>query len=149
MSNAAMSETTLRLERMIPAPPEVLFALWTDPRELVKWWAPDGFKAVVDTLDASPGGRWRIVLHRFDGGLLALSGAFRIVEPPRRLAFTWAWENESGARGHETEVTVTFAATHGGSRLTLLQQRFDSKRARDGHQAGWSAGFDRLAKIAA
>jgi uncharacterized protein YndB with AHSA1/START domain len=76
MSNAAMSETTLRLERMIPAPPEVLFALWTDPRELVKWWAPDGFKAVVDTLDASPGGRWRIVLHRFDGGLLALSAHF-------------------------------------------------------------------------
>jgi uncharacterized protein YndB with AHSA1/START domain len=149
MSEAAMSETTLRLERLIPTPPEVLFTLWTDPRELAKWWAPDGFQAVVDALDTRPGGRWRIVLHRLDGAPLALSGAFRTVEPPRRLSFTWAWENESGARGHETEVTVTFEATHGGSRLTLLHQRFDSKRARDGHHAGWSAGLDRLAKMAA
>jgi uncharacterized protein YndB with AHSA1/START domain len=68
MSNAAMSETTLRLERLIPAPPEFLLALWTDPRELVKWWAPDGFEAVVDTLDAIPGGRWRIACS----GLMAV-----------------------------------------------------------------------------
>jgi uncharacterized protein YndB with AHSA1/START domain len=148
MSNAAASETALRIERLIPAPPGVLFALWTDPTELVKWWAPDGYEALVDTLDVRPGGRWRIVLRRSEGGSLALSGLYRIVEPPRRLAFTWAWENESGTRGHESEVTVTFQATPGGSRLTLMQQRFDSERARDGHHAGWSAAFDRLAKIA-
>jgi len=108
MTYGDVSETTLRLERLIPAPPEILFALWTEPAQLVKWWAPDGYEAAVHTFDARPGGRWRIVLRGADVGSLALSGVYRIVEPPRRLAFTWAWENENGARGHETEVLVTF-----------------------------------------
>jgi uncharacterized protein YndB with AHSA1/START domain len=148
MSSAPVNETTLRLERLIPAPPELLFALWTEPAQLVRWWAPEGFEASVRVLDVRPGGRWRTTLHRSDGGVLALSGIYRIIEPPHRLAFTWAWEDESGARGHETEVVVTFEATPGGTRLVLQQQSFESKQARDGHHAGWWSCFDRLTQIA-
>src|SRR5271154_7050172 len=55
-----------------PALPEILFALWTEPAQLVKWWAPDGYEAAVHTFDARPGGRWRIVLRGADGGSPAL-----------------------------------------------------------------------------
>jgi uncharacterized protein YndB with AHSA1/START domain len=148
MSDAKVSETTLRLERLIPSPPEVLFAFWTEPAQLLRWWGPEGYETSVQALDTRPGGRWRTTLRRSDGSVLAMSGVYRIVEPPRRLAFTWAWEDESGARGHETEVMVSFEATPGGTRLVLLQQRFETKQARDNHNIGWSSGFDRLAKIA-
>jgi uncharacterized protein YndB with AHSA1/START domain len=148
MSNARESETTMRLERLIASPPEVLFGLWTEPVQLLKWWGPDGYETSVHCLETRPGGRWRIILRRSDGGALAMSGVYRIIEPPRRLAFTWAWENESGARGHETEVEVNFEATPGGTRLVLLQQRFESKQARDNHNVGWSSSFDRLTKVA-
>lgn len=148
MSDARMTDTTLRLERLIPAPPERLFALWTDPTQLVRWWSPQGYETTVDTLDAKPGGRWRTVLRRYDNSVLVMSGVYRIVEPPWRLVFTWAWEDESGSRGHETEVLVTFEATPGGTRLGLRQQRFESKQARDRHNAGWLATFERLANIA-
>ena len=148
MSDAEVSETTLRLERLIPSPPEVLFAFWTEPAQLLRWWGPEGYETSVQALDTRPGGRWRTTLRRSDGSVLAMSGVYRIVEPPRRLAFTWAWEDESGARGHETEVMVSFEATPGGTRLVLLQQRFETKQARDNHNIGWSSGFDRLAKIA-
>jgi uncharacterized protein YndB with AHSA1/START domain len=148
MSDAEVDETTLRLERLIPSPPEILFALWTEPAHLLKWWAPEGYEPSVDALDIRPGGRWRTTLRRPDGSILATSGVYRIVEPPRRLAFTWAWEGASGARGHETEVTVNFEATPGGTRLVLVQRRFESKLARDNHTNGWSAAFDRLNRIA-
>jgi uncharacterized protein YndB with AHSA1/START domain len=148
MSDAEVSETTLRLERLIPSPPEVLFALWTEPAQLLRWWAPEGCKTSIHALDMRPGGRWRTSLRRSDGSVLAMSGVYRIVEPPRRLAFSWAWEDGSGARGHETEVMVSFEATPGGTRLVLLQQRFESKQARDNHAIGWAAGVDRLATIA-
>jgi uncharacterized protein YndB with AHSA1/START domain len=148
MNEAKVSETTLRLERLIPSPPEVLFALWTDPAQLLRWWGPEGYEASVHVLDARPGGRWRTTLRGSDGNVLAMSGVYRIVEPPRRLAFTWAWEDASGGRGHETEVTVNFEATPGGTRLVLLQKRFESKQARDNHNIGWSSSFDRLTKIA-
>jgi uncharacterized protein YndB with AHSA1/START domain len=148
MSNAKESQTALRLERLIPAPPEVLFALWTEPAQLLRWWAPEGYECLVDSLDTRPGGRWRTTLRRSDGSGVAMSGVYRIVEPPRRLVFTWAWEDASGARGHETEVVVRFEATPGGTRLVLRQQRFDSPQARDNHNVGWSSSFDRLATIA-
>jgi uncharacterized protein YndB with AHSA1/START domain len=148
MNKAQADETTLRLERLIPSPPEILFALWTEPAQLLRWWAPDGYEPSVQALDARPGGRWRTSLRRPDGSMLATSGVYRIVEPPRHLAFTWAWEDESGARGHETEVEVNFEAAPGGTRLVLVQRRFESKQARDNHTAGWSASFDRLTDIA-
>lgn len=148
MSDAEASDTTVRLERLIPSPPEMLFALWTEPAQLVRWWAPEGYEATVHALEARPGGRWRTTLRRADGGVMAMSGVYRIVEPPRRLAFTWAWEDASGARGHETEVVVSFEAAPGGTRLVLLQQRFESKAARDRHTIGWSESFDRLTKMA-
>jgi len=141
-------DTTLRLERLIASPPEILFALWTKPTHLLRWWAPDGYEPSVEALETKPGGRWRIIMRRADGGTVATSGIYRIVEPPRRLAFTWAWEDASGARGHETEVMVSFEAALGGTRLVLMQSRFERKQARDNHNAGWSAAFDRLTGIA-
>ena len=140
-------ETTLRLERLIASPPEILFELFVRPDELVKWWAPDGYEAVVDTLDARPGGRWRTRLRRSDGGAIAASGVYSIVEPPRRLVFSWAWEDASGARGHETEVSVDFEPAPGGTRIVLVQQRFETRQARDNHDRGWSASCDRIAKL--
>jgi uncharacterized protein YndB with AHSA1/START domain len=142
------SDTTLRLERLIASPPETLFALWTEPAHLIRWWAPDGYEPVVEALETRPGGRWRIILRRADGGERAASGIFRIVEPPRRLAFTWAWDDTSGARGHETEVRVSFEPAPGGTRLVLVQSRFESKQACDNHSAGWSAALDRQTDIA-
>jgi hypothetical protein len=64
MSNAEVSETTLRLERFIPSPPEVLFALWIEPAHLLKWWAPEGYEPAVDILDTRPGGRWLAALKQ-------------------------------------------------------------------------------------
>jgi uncharacterized protein YndB with AHSA1/START domain len=147
MSNGKMDETALRIERLIPSPPEVLFAFWTEPAKLLTWWGPEGYEASVHSLDTKPGGRWRIALRQSDT-VRAVSGVYRIVEPPRRLAFTWAWEDESGTRGQETEVMVTFEATPGGTRLVLVQQRFESKQARDNHTVGWSSSFDRLTEAA-
>ena len=86
-------ETMVRLERLIASPPELLFALFTEPAQLIKWWAPDGYEAAVDRLDIRPGGRWRLVLSRADGARLANSGVYQVIEPPRRLTFTFAWED--------------------------------------------------------
>jgi uncharacterized protein YndB with AHSA1/START domain len=147
VSDVQGSEAVLRLERLIPAPPELLFSLWVEPTQLVRWWAPDGYEALVHTLDARPGGCWRVVLRGAGGNLLPVSGVYRVVDPPRRLAFTWAWEDATGVRGHQTEVDVVFEATQGGTRLVLQHQTFESEQARNGHDAGWSSGLDRLSKI--
>jgi uncharacterized protein YndB with AHSA1/START domain len=50
---------------------------------------------------------------------------------------------------YETLVTITFADQHGKTLMTFRQEVFDSAAQRDGHQAGWSSAFDRLADLVA
>ena len=70
-------------------------------------------------MDVRPGGRWRTTMRRPDGTEHTVSGIYRAIEPPRRLVFTWGWDDDAGMRGHETEVTVTFEPTTGGTRMVL------------------------------
>ena len=139
-----MSETTLKLERLIASPPDLLYALWSEPGQLAKWWAPDGYSATFDVLDLEPGGRWRATLHGSDGRTARQSGVFRVVEPGRRLVFTWAWDDADGRPGPETEVSVDFEPAPGGTRLVLEHRRFATPDARDRHSRGWAAAIDRL-----
>ena len=108
-----MSDTELHLERLIAAPPERVFALWTEPELLAKWWWPAGYDVPALKIDVRPGGHWRTSLRNSEGQLVTVSGAYRTIEPPRRLVFTWAWEDEHGARGQETEIKRTFAHAPG------------------------------------
>jgi len=147
MNGMDAAGTTLRLERFIPSSPDDLFALWIEPQYIAQWWAPDGYQAVVHDLDVRTGGCWRIVLQGAAGRERAMGGVYRIVEPPRRLAFSWAWEEAPGRPGNVTEVTASFEPVPGGTRLVLVHQNFDSKDACDRHSAGWSASFDRLTNL--
>jgi uncharacterized protein YndB with AHSA1/START domain len=143
----ATEDRVLRLERLIAAPPERLFELWTEPEQLVKWWGPVGYEVHAHTLDVRPDGRWRTTLRTPDGKLVTVSGVYRVIEKPRRLVLTWAWDQDDGSRGHETEITVTFEPAPGGTRLKLVQQAFQSKEVRDNHDRGWSSSFDCLSRV--
>lgn len=144
-----MSETELRLERLIAAPPERLFALWTEPAQLARWWGPEGFTVPEHSLDVRPGGAWRTTMRSPEGQLNTVSGVYHIVEPPRRLVFTWAWEDEKGLRGQETEVVVSFAPAPGGTKLTLVQREFAAADSCRRHEQGWIATLRRLEQFAA
>lgn len=149
INEQVQDDQVLRIERLIPASPERLFELWSEPSELVKWWGPDGFDVPASALDVRPGGYWRTTMRSPQGDLHTVSGVYRTIDKPRRLVFTWGWDDDTGLRGHETEVTVTFEPAPGGTRMVLLQQAFENKDQRDRHNQGWSSSFDCLARVAA
>jgi len=149
INEQVQDDQVLRIERLIPASPERLFELWSEPSELVKWWGPDGFDVPASALDVRPGGHWRTTMRSPQGDLHTVSGVYRTIDKPRRLVFTWGWDDDTGLRGHETEVTVTFEPAPGGTRMVLLQQAFENKDQRDRHNQGWSSSFDCLARVAA
>jgi len=144
-----VSDTELRLERLIAAPADHVFALWTEPDLVLKWWGPDGYEIPASTFDVRPGGHWRTTFRSREGKLITVSGVYRLIEPPRRLVFTWAWHDDGGGRGHETEVTITLDTVPGGTRLVLVQQPFATVDSRDRHRNGWTSSLDRLARAAA
>ena len=71
-------------------------------------------------------------------------GVFREIIEPKLLVFTWAHENEDGALGHETVITVTFVEQGGKTKLTLRQAVFESVKECDSHRGGWNSSLDRL-----
>jgi uncharacterized protein YndB with AHSA1/START domain len=143
----APTDQELVLTRRFDAPREVVFAAFTDPKQVRRWWGPKDYPATHVEMDVRVGGRWRNCLTAAaDGRELWQHGVFREVMSPWRLVFTFVWEEE-GERGLETLVTITFADEGGGTRLTLRQTPFHSIAERDGHGGGWSSSFDRFDEL--
>lgn len=140
------ADCTLVVERMVKAPPADVFRAWTDPATLALWWGPEGVTTPDCQMDVWPGGAWRTRMAAPDGDRI-VSGIYREIVPPKRLVFTWGWQQQDGSRGHETEVTVTFQPVAGGTRMRLVQSLFLTEEHRDAHNMGWSSSFNDLERL--
>jgi uncharacterized protein YndB with AHSA1/START domain len=144
----------LTLTRILDAPRELVFKLWTEPHHLAQWWGPHGFTNPVCELDARAGGAIRVHMRAPDGTAYPMGGAFEEIVPPQRLVFT-----TSAHAGGETGAffvnrnTVTFDDLDGRTKLTLhvrvVEAAPGAERALGGMDQGWSESFERLLDLAA
>lgn len=140
-----MTDLDLTITRLFDAPRELVFSAWTDPDHLVKWWGPNGFTADSCTINLTEGGRWRTCIRDDEQGREHwVRGVYHEIERPRRLVFSFAWEEPKGTPGHDTLVTVTFADRDGKTEMTFHQALFDTAESRDSHAEGWGETFDDL-----
>jgi len=139
-------ELTLHLERVLPAPRSLVFRAHTDPGELAKWWGPKGFTAPSVQLDLCVGGSYRIAMQPPGGDLFCLSGQFREVDPPSRLAYTFRWE-EPDPDDRETVVTISLRDLGESTELIVDQGVFATEGRRALHEQGWTEALDRLQEL--
>jgi uncharacterized protein YndB with AHSA1/START domain len=135
----------LRLERSLDATPERVFAAFLDPRGLEEWFGPNGFTCRRAELDARAGGRYRLTMQPPEGEVFHIAGEFRELDPPRRLAFTFLYE-EPDPDDRETVVALAFEPAGGGTRLVLDQGPFKTETRLELHRAGWTDTLERLAR---
>ena len=69
-----------------------------------------------------------------EGNEMTIAGAYRVLEPPRRIVKTWAWRQEDGSYGHESEVEITFTPSDAGTAIAIVHRHFDTTERRDAHQ---------------
>jgi len=134
---------SLVIKRHFKAPPEKVFAAFTERALMQAWYGPETVTVPHCDVDARVGGRYRVEMHSPSGGVHVVTGEFREIRAPERLVYTWGWLNGTG-RGPETIVTLTFAARDGGTDLTLEQTGFLDQEARDRHEHGWTSSFNGL-----
>lgn len=130
-------EPGIRIERMIPATIEDVFAAWTDPKTMAQWLSPTG-QAVVEA-DLRVGGRFHLTMAG-DGVQIDHEGEYVTIEPPRFLAFTW---RSPYTKGINSMVRVTLEAHDGATRLLLVHEGLPDEAA-ESHRGGWASIFDRL-----
>lgn len=139
----------LIIERLLDAPRELVFEVWTDPRHLIHWWGPKDFLVPHIDMDVRTGGRYRICIQAPDGTAYWMSGVYRDVTPPERLEYTFAWDRADGTLGHEMLISVRFEARGNRTAMLFHQTLFDNVKERDDHNEGWSECFDRLEQFLA
>jgi uncharacterized protein YndB with AHSA1/START domain len=137
---------TLELKRVLPAAPAAVFEAFADPEVLVRWWGPKGFS--VPRLDFQPrsGHGYRIEMRPPEGDSFHLEGEFREVEPPTRLAFTFAWDPPN-PDDVETLAALSFRDLGDSTEVTLEQGEFKTEERRALHRDGWSESFDKLEDV--
>jgi uncharacterized protein YndB with AHSA1/START domain len=133
---ADLSEGTILAQVDIAAPVERVFAALTHGDEIVKWWGSDELYRTTEwRSELREGGAWKSSGVGADGKPFTVEGEYVVVEPPRRVTFTWkpAWDG-----GHVSTVTYRLESIEGGTRLVLrhegLAGRADSCSS---HASGW------------
>src|SRR5947209_13832581 len=138
-----MTVQPLVLHRHFKAPPERVFAAFTDKAMMQSWYGPENMTVPRCEVDARVGGAYRVEMHAASGQVSIVTGEFTEIDAPRKLVFTWGWLNGAG-RNPETVVALTFTPRDGGTDLELVQTGFLKEEFRAAHNDGGNSSFAAL-----
>jgi uncharacterized protein YndB with AHSA1/START domain len=131
----ATTETTV-VDRTISiaASRETVWEFFVDPEKQIRWM---GMSA---ELDPTPGGIYRCAVIP---GHTA-RGEFVELDPPRRLVFTWGWENDSPVRPGTSTIEVELTPEGDGTRVHFVHRDLPGAEAAASHAHGWDHYLSRL-----
>lgn len=138
----------LRLERLLNAPPEVVFDAFTDPDAQQELYADAPDWIVRADCDLRVGGRWTISFGPPGSEPARETNLFQEVDRPKRLAYASSMRLPDGSTV-DTDVLVTFEEEDGATRLTIVQRGFPTAALRDDFAGGWPSILDGLGRVAA
>jgi uncharacterized protein YndB with AHSA1/START domain len=138
--------TALSLTRIIRAPRETVFAAWTNPEMLKRWWGPGPVTCPEAQVDLREGGAYRLANLEVDGSITWITGRFERIRAPEELVYTWS---VSTVPGEPTLVRVKFLQHPEGTQLVLTHERFAVEGLRDMHVEGWGLCIDKLDSLLA
>jgi len=134
------------MTRALHAPRDLVFRAFTEPKLISRWLlGPGGWSMPICEVDLRVGGHYRLSMEDPDTGAVhTVRGEYREVQRPRRLVYSWCWEEGGGGNGHESAVTVEFHGEGERTRVVLLHTGLASPESRDQHGAGWNGCLDNL-----
>lgn len=138
---------SIRMERELDAPRELVYRAWTDPAQFAVWFGGHQARLEDVVMDVRPGGAWsaRMVL---DGGHeISWAGEFVELDEPARIVLTLtdAPDEDPGE-----PLTVDLEDLGGRTRMVVVQRGNALTEAQyEQAQAGWEHFFDVMAELLA
>lgn len=148
----AASNREIVITKLIEAPRDLVFDLWTSPEAIHTWWGPQGFTTTTKSMDVRAGGQWQFTMHGPDGRDYPNLITYLEVSRPDRIVYKHGGTPDVEPVNFQT--TVTFESTGAADQRTLvtLRSTFASAAARDHVIKAYGAlegGKQTLARLAA
>ncbi|PPD23892.1 MAG: polyketide cyclase [Methylobacter sp.] len=153
-------ERDLTFERMVELPPELIWAAWTRPELIVRWFTPEPWKTVACELELKPGGKFQTVMRSPEGQEFPHQGCYLEIAENRQLVWTNAMEpgfrpakppqttEAEGCGGFFFTAGIQLTPVPQGTLYRALVMHYD-KASCDAHAAmgfeeGWGKALDQL-----
>jgi uncharacterized protein YndB with AHSA1/START domain len=143
----------LVLERVVPVAPELVWAAWTQPEHITKWFTPAPWTTPEAEVDLRPGGIFRTVMRSPEGDQHDNSGCFLEVVENERLVWTGALgpgfrPNDFSEGGFPFTAVISLEPVDGGTKYTATAMHANAAdhqvHEEMGFLEGWGAALDQL-----
>ncbi|MGN6571686.1 MAG: SRPBCC family protein [Pseudolabrys sp.] len=142
MSTATAVKPSLTIRRRFKAPPARVYAAWTEPAQIARWFGPGKVEILDAVFETRAGGRFAIAARSPDTGEAHnVSGTVKEARTNEKVVYTWAWQSTPD---RVSLVTVEFKPDGDGTMLVLTHEQFVDEPARDRHNMGWTGALDKL-----
>lgn len=148
MKESEVETASLKMSRVIKAPPEHVYNAFLDAEVYAKWLPPAGYTAKVFHLDPREGGTYRARFSSLDkSDVHTFGGTYRELTPYERIVHTDAFETRDSTLQGEMRVTITFKEVAGGTEVAVLQEGIPKAIPLDDARAGWTSSLENLARL--
>ena len=141
-----MSTNTVRLHRVLRAPPERIYRAFLDADALAKWLPPNGFTGNVHHLRAEVGGTFRMSFTNFTTGHgHAFGGEYLELVPNERISHTDKFDDPNLPGTMRT--TVSLKKLPWGTELDIVQEGIPDAIPVESCYLGWQESLAQLARL--
>lgn len=141
-----MATGSVRLHRVLRAPPERVYRAFLDGAAMAKWLPPYGFVCQVQQMDARVGGSFRMAFINFASGHgHAFGGTYLELQPHQLIRYNDRFDDPS--LPGEMQVTVELSVVSCGTELTVLQEGIPEAIPLEMCTLGWQQSLAQLAQL--
>jgi uncharacterized protein YndB with AHSA1/START domain len=138
--------STIRLHRVLRAPPERIYRAFLDPDAMAKWLPPDGFTGKVHHMDARVGGSYKMSFTNFSGGgSHSFGGKYLELVPNERIRHTDEFDDPN--LPGTMQVTVVLKKVSMGTDVSIAQEGIPDAIPAEACYLGWQESLVLLAKL--
>lgn len=137
---------TVRLHRVLRAPPERVFRAFTDAQAMCKWLPPHGFTGTMHQMNATVGGTWRMSFTNFSGGgSHSFGGEYLELVADEKLRYSSRFDDPN--LPGEMVTTVELTAVFCGTEMTVTQEGIPDVIPAQACYLGWQESLILLAQL--
>ncbi|HXR03126.1 MAG TPA: SRPBCC family protein [Verrucomicrobiae bacterium] len=137
---------TIRLHRVLRAPPEKIYRAFLDADALAKWLPPNGFIGKVHHMDAKVGGGYKMSFTNFGTGKShSFGGTYVELVPNERVRYTDKFDDPNLCG--QMQATITLKKVFCGTELNIVQEGIPDAIPAEACYLGWQESLILLAKL--